>query len=131
MRTYSELTEDRDNAADRNDWALVDAIERQIDRGDYVDGPDCAYLAEREAFSAYDALREHLDHEGNAAYDRYDGWVDPYIGNDVPGCPVCGYREDCEACVAAAEDYADMLRAEYAERMERAACAACDDDIPF
>jgi len=45
------------------------------------------------------------------------------------GCPDCGYRGDCDDCVAAADDYDSLVRelCEYAD-----ACAdSADDDFPF
>lgn len=47
----------------------------------------------------FDAEREHYDYEENARYDRFDGWGDPDLCGEDPGCIDCFEAgSDCKAC---------------------------------
>ena len=48
---------------------------------DYNDMPDWMRPVDQEA--------EHWAHEENSRYDRYDGWGDPDLCGEDPGCPDC------------------------------------------
>ena len=73
-----------------------------------------------------DPMRDHYDYEEAARYDRWDGYRDEFLEPEDMGCPECGERGDCDACV-------DAKAALAAFEAERAAREACDDnsDVPF
>lgn len=70
------------------------------------------------------AHQDAMDYEENARYDRWDGYredtglLDWECEGEDPGCPVCGYRDDCEGC---------KEHARYVAELDRPAC----DDVPF
>ena len=70
--------------------------------------------------------RDASDYEFNAQYDHRDGWCDVDC-NDDPGCPVCGYREDCAECVKAKAELDARALARYNERVD----CVDSNDVPF